>query len=357
MAGKRKKFLRKADMTREFLDATIDETKIPHREILNYVERRTHPYMETMPKGAIMLRFAQRTVDKRASITGFADRSIRIGSEEFRETLVEPFHIKNKRMFGPGDLGYSLTGDNQPQLDGVESVRATNALEMRRLNLVTEGFVAMVSASTFTYMDADTAAESNILIVIDYSEDISAIPDAGSYGGSTGDFSSATVKTLFEFRKAKAAYRGADNIDFPFNLAFINDATAGQMLQNAEIKAKYTPLQPSDPDNTGETYDGFVYDGVTFIVWHKQYVTADGTLADAIGDGYAVVTVAEDPVTGGAPMVWHSAENILNRMDASGPFFDALEEGDEPREIGVRLYDNGVPAPARKNLIRRWKLY
>lgn len=127
-------------------------------------------------------------------------------------------------------------------------------------------------------------------------------------------------------------------------------------MECPDIKAKYQPIQPSDPDKTLETYDGFVFDGITFIVWHKMYMTPAG-LQEPIGDGMAILTVGTDPMTGSAPMVWHSAENVLNRKNATEAYFDSLVQGSDPKEIGVRMYDNGIPGPARKNLIRRWRVY
>lgn len=353
MAGRdeRKTYLRAEDMTPDFLAGISEGTTVPHREILDFVERITFPYMDSKPSGAIMRRVHMTKKTRRASIVGFADRSINLRGDQIREVMIEPFHIKNKAMHKAGDAGFSLAAGGEPQLDQMTATMAVDALETARLNLVVEAFCAMVDAKQFRYVD-----DQDMIITIPYGADIADMPDAGSFPASTGDFSNANCNALVEVRGAKAAYRNQQGIDFPFALAFINPTTAGMMLKNASIKAIYQPIQPSDPDRTAETYDGFVFDGVQWIVLHKSYATPDGE-QPAIADGYAVVTVPQHPRTGRRPMQWLSCETIFNRQNAEEPYYDTLVEGNDPPEIGPRVYDNGIPAPSERGIIARWKLY
>jgi hypothetical protein len=355
--AERKRYLRREDVDQEYLANVIDEENIPHREVLDFATRVPHEFNPQLPKGSIMRRYQIVKTNGRASIVGFADRSVRIRDGEFRETLVEPFHIKNAWMYGLHDPGFQLQDGDVASIGDMDVVFATNRLEYYRTNLVVESFIAMATAGIYTYQSGEDAENSDIAIVIDYSTEITDLPDAGSYPESGTDFSDAAgVKPLVEYRRIKAGYRDAAGIDMTPNLIFVNAATAGQLLSVPDIANKYQPIQPSDPDGIPGTYDQFMFDGIRHVTWHKQYETPAG-LADPIGDGYALVTVEVDPMTGTGPFVWHSAENKLNRQDASQPRYDFLQEGGDPPEAGIRMYDNGIPAPSRRFIIRKVKLY
>lgn len=347
----RKYYLRPEDMDAEFMMGLVEGTTIPHREILDFTERKEHAAIEGKPSGAILRRVHTKKRSRRASIAGFADRSINLRDDQFREVMIEPFHIKNKSTYGPGDAGYALDAQGQATLDEADVVRAVDGLENARLNLVTEAILSMIDSKQFRYEDGQ-----DLIITLSYAADIGDLPDAGSFPASNGTFDSADAEALIETRGAKAAYRAQPGIDFPFTMAFINPTTASYMMRNKQIKAIYQPFMPSDPDRTAETYDGFVFDGVTWIILHKTYTTAQGDLP-AIADGYAVVMVPMDPKTGEKPIIWHSCQTIFNRNDASAAYYDTITEGEDPPSISPRMYDNGVPAPARRGLIARWKLY
>lgn len=356
--GERKEYLRREEISQDWLAGILEGTNVPHREVLDFVERQTHDANSQMKKGAIMRRVRMASKDKTGSIVGFASRSVALKSGQVRETMIEPFHMKNKVMFELGDPGYELGSDDQPTVGEAYLVEATDELEHARLNLMCEAFIAMCNESAFVYMDGDDEDKSDIVISIDYSNDITTLEAAGSHSGSNGAFDAPdTVKTLFEVRKMKAEYRKADGIDFPPTVAFINANTQATLLSVPDILAKYKPLSSSDPDGIPSTYEGFEYDGIKFIVWHKDYQKSGDGAQPAVADGVAIVTVEEDPTTRSKPLVWHSAENTLNRNDASGARFEALQEGDEEPDLGVKMYDNGVPAPSRRNIVRRWQMF
>ena len=353
MAGRedRKHYLTGAELTPAYLQGLSEGTTVPHREILNFVRRVSHVYNPDKPGGAITRRVNMIKKTRRASIVGFSDRSINLRSDQVREVMIEPFHIKNKSMFVAGDGGYSIDAGGAAQLDEAVVLRAVDGLETARLNLVVEAVLSMMDAKQFRYVDGQ-----DMVITIPYGAEIGDLPDAGSFPAFSGTFSAPGANALIEIRGAKMAYRVQPGIDFPFSVAFINPTTAMRMLTNTGIKAVYVPTQPSDPDNLAETYEGFMYDGVTFIILHKSYASADGE-QPAIADGYAVVTVPVHPREGGEPIEWHSCETIFNRQNAEEPYYDTIEEGTDPSSIGPRLYDNGIPAPSHRGIIARWKLF
>lgn len=352
----RKNYLLREDMDPEYLSDLIDLENIPHREVLDFVERVDHGYADQMRKGGIKRRIAKIKKTKKANIVGFASRSIRVGQGQYSEVFVEPFHIKNSMMFGPEDHGYELTDGNEPILDDVQVDRATNYLENLRVNLVVEGFLAMCGERRFMYMDGEDLDSSEHIISIDYTFEIPDLTDAGTHPGKVGDIDSADFSFLYEIRRAKAEYRKLAGNDVTFTRVFGSDTTMARIGALAEVSKAFTPLSSSDPDNRASTYEGFMFDGVEFITWHKEYALDEG-LSTPLPDGLLIATVETDAKTGTAPMIWHSAENILNRKNALNAHFDGLVTGDEIKEIGVKMYDNGIPAPSRENVLTRWRVY
>lgn len=353
----RRVYLRADQMTPEFYNNLLEGETIPHREILQYVVRKTHARMEGKPSGAILKRVNISNRKRAAAIVGFADRSIKMRSDKFREQLIEPFTMKTKYPFTVEDPEYRLDSSGRPSVDAGGAARAVASLEQGRLNRVVEAVLAMLDSRQFLYKD-----NNGLVIQIDYSLDIPNLTAAGAHSQSTGDFSDAnTVKSVYESRAMKAEYRAQAGIDFTPRIAFINPTTAGVLMLVSGVVAKYIPLSSSDPDRIPETYDAIEFDGITYIVLHKTYPAydANGQLVDlpAVEDGWAVLMPETDPATGEGPIEWHSVETTLNREDASGPYYDTIVEGEDPAEISPRMYDNGIPAPSRRGVIARWRMF
>ena len=351
---KRKEYLRAQDMGPDFYEGALDETIIPHREVLDFMARVDHEMVPNMASGAILRKIVKLPAKGRAAITGFADKSVAIGMSEAREEMVEPYHIKNWVPHNIRHPGYQPGANGgQPTLDQFAAAMGAEQLEQYRLNLVVECAISMLVNRRFTYMDGPTIDDSDFIINVNYETEIAILPAPVGDDFSNPD----TVKWRKEMRLAKSNYRALDGIDFPFTVAFVSAQTAATLMDIDSMIAPYVPLQSSDPDRFAETYDAFMVDGVTFIVWHKDYINPDGESAP-IPEGMALVTVPTDPLTGQPPIEWHSAANKLNRGDATGPYYDTKVERDgELPEIGPKLYDNGIPTPSRRNLIAQWQMY
>lgn len=353
----RRVYLVASDMDQEFFADLLEGETIPHREILQYVVRKDHAMMPGKPSGAIMRRVHIENKKRAAAIVGFADRSIKMRSDKFREQLIEPFTMKTKYPITVEDEGYTLDAAGAPSIDAGLAARALTSLEQGRLNRVVEAVLSMLDSRQFRYQDGN-----GIVLHVDYSLDIPNLPNAGAGAQSTGDFSApSTVKSVYESRNMKAAYRAQPGIDFVPRVAFINPTTAAVLMQVPGVITKYEPLSSSDPDLIPETYDVLEFDGVTYIILHKTYPAYDtsGTLVDlpAIEDGWAVLMPQIDPETGESPIEWHSVETTLNRSDATGPYYDTIVEGEDPPAILPRMYDNGIPTPSRRGVIARWRMF
>lgn len=352
----RRRFLSVEELTPAFLAGVLPEPQgAPnHREVLDFVGLRQYEWNSDFPQGAILRRHRVEPKDERAAIVGFADRSIRLGEEEFVTTLLEPFHIKNSKMHGVKSPYYRLGENaNTAEIDEAAVVRDTARLDRARLNLVVEAFLAMCNDKQFRYVSGSTDAESDLVITIPYDHEIFDLTDAGAHPDSNNALNGANPETLYEYRQMKAEYRkeyGANP-----NLIFVNSATAAKILTNADIKAQYTPLSSSDPDRIPQTYDSFMYDGIRHVVWHNTYQTAQGE-SEPVDDDYGIVTRTESAIDGGPPLRWNRAQTRLNRQDASQPYFQGLMQGDEEPDIGVRMYDNGIPTPADKGIVQKWKM-
>lgn len=349
----RKTYLSRAEITPEFLDEIAEETPPVHREVLMFAERVEHPQTEG---GKMVLRVMTTPYNKLAPIVGFADRALPIGGDSFRDTLVEPFHLKPSTEYNATTPGASKDAQGGLNVPAELIASDTMKLEAARLNSLVEMTLAMVGSKAYAYADNPDPDKATVNITVSYAQEIPDLTAAG--GGGADDFSGAAPKSLFEIQQMKTEYsRLAGNMGKAPDTVFCGPTTYATLLQSPDIKDKHQPIQPSDPDLTGNVFEGFTYGGLDFICWRHDYMTASG-LVEPLPDGITVVTRAKDPAMG-LPIRVHAMANLLNDQDASAPkfMFDGAAGIPESPQARLICYDNFVVAPAARNRLAHWRVY
>lgn len=354
----RPKYLRPEDITPDFLAGIADEAAPRNVALLNIASREAQPYNEAMPNGAMMRRAVITPADRRAAVVGYMEHGKRIADDQFVETLVEPFHLASERELTIRNPGVELGADGRLTVSA--DVLAQNVAQLTRAHtsIMVEAIASMLGYAAYSYADNPDPLKAEKVFSLSYASEITSLTDVGGHAGiSAGDFKTATAKALAEYRLMRVQYRQQSKQDPDAML--ISGTTAAVMMGVNEIKAAYTPLQSSDPDNRPGTRGAFMFDGILHIVL-EDYIMINGSLAPAIPDGYGILFYQSSDVDGRSAIRYGACANKRNGKDASAPVFglyNAGSQGDPLQKLIVSSYDNMIPFPERKGAIRKVKLY
>jgi len=337
-----RQFLRPEDISIARLMGYWDETVPTHRKILEYVEMKTHDDSE------VEMEVIVNDGNALAPITGFDDPTPMSKGMEVATQSVEPLHIKDGRPIKPGMDGYSLDPDTRELSVSTARLRSSvGGLEESRVKTHVAITLAMLDSKVFTYQN------DGKVFTIPYQNEIRDLSAPGTDYDAT-----STVDPLTETDETKEEFENYTG-QVP-NLAFISGQTAVTMRQIPDIRKTLHPQQPSDPDELAQTYNSFVYNGILWVPLRRQRDMFSGGKKQPISDGKAVFTVMEvedDEEGNGSPIAIHKAANDLNGEDAEEPVFWFEENQDDPPTGAVKLYDNGIPAPKKRNIIQHQQLY
>lgn len=332
-----KRFYAPSEIDAELLDGVVDETEPRHREMLDFVQLITHD--TTMVELQVII----NQVDDASPLAGFAERTPRNKGLEATSRFVNPYHIKDGYDFDVESdyLNVSEAGEVTISREGVAF--SADWLEQRRTNRLVEGLMAMLDAKQFTYKDEDKLIEVPYDHLIgDLAPPSTALNDAGA-------------EPYFETDTMKSNYK--DQTKQKPNLAFISDRTAAMFKKLAEVKQVYAAQQSSDPDNFGDTFEMFRFNGVLYVVMDHDYALTDGTLAPAVKYGRAIVTVDRLAENGQSPIQLHKSSTKLNHSRPERPWYDFVEESKDPPAGFTRLYDNMLPNVGKKNAVMHWQMW
>lgn len=318
-------------------DGIIDEHVDRQRQILDFTGLEEHDEQIEMDVWV-------QQADRRASITGFADRAPRVQGRKADNVIVDPFHIKNSRSFDVDDAGLRTTADGRPVIAEGSVDEATTYLENLRRNLQVGALLTALNDGVFSYENDD------IHISVPYDQYIK-----DDQTGPVTDWDQASPSPLKDLRLLKRRY--ARDVGQTPNLCFISGATGAEILDLDSIGQKYEPQQPSDPDRTAETFDRFAIEGILFVVLHREFWDGN-SLREPIPEGEGLFTVAEVQEDGGAPMRVHRLGTELNDEDPRSPKYGSKTVETEPTpEASIYLYDNMIPGFPKRDIVRRFQFY
>lgn len=333
-----KEFYAPEELTPELLDGLVDETELRPRQILSLVDPIAHDSEE------IWIDVMIQQTDRHANIVGFSDSSIATKGLETERKHVSPFHVKNYREYKVTDSKFVQRSGGNFTISAAGLRASTSYLEDLRLNLVHWAVLAMINDRQFTYQDGDT------LLTVPFTEEIGILTPPGTK-------LDAANAALGETNAMKSEYfRKTGQVP---NVGIMSSATGRKFADIDEVKAAYVALQSRDPENSGQLFERFTWNGITWIMLHEQYPDLDGGLRDPIDSGRIVITVDNvidpDPDAAGSPFKLHRAATPLNGEDSSGPFYDVFEVSKDPESWGHRLYDNFIPGVAKRNVVMHWE--
>lgn len=328
-------FLTPEELTPEFFNGAVDETVTRHDAILEEVELRQHD------DTAIEQRVIVQQSDRQASIVGSVDRFPRVRGDKVETMRISPFHIKNAKTFDEADDELALDANQSPMLtpDGVSN--SVQYLERLRRNLVVNAILSAATTKAFSYSSGD------ITIQLDFSDQVIDLTDPGT------DWDQSSVNPydeqntfIDEFFKATGQRP---------TRVFVSGKTANTLRLVDEIAKTYQMQAPRDPEV--DTWDGFDFDSMAYNILRKQRLKSDGSLTDAIPEGYGIVTVDTVDETGGSPLLWHRART-KRQTDTSGPLYRSWQDGsDEVAAMSIGMQDNGIPGFAKRSIVMLYKFY
>lgn len=358
MGTPRTKYLRPEEITPAFLAGMANEAAPRNIALLNLATREAKPYNEAMPEGGAMRKAIITPADRRASVVAFGEHGKRIGDDKYVMTLVEPFHLATEKELDLRNPGVEMASDGS--LTATNEAVAYAVMELGRAHTTSmvEALASMLGYSSYAYTDNPDPLKAEKQFNLSWSDEILALPAVGSYGAlSSGTFSSVDASALAEYRMMRAEYRKAINEEPTMML--ISSVTAAYMGKVKEIKAAYTPLSSSDPDNRAGTRGSFMFDGILHVVL-ADYIWRNGALVPAIPDGVGILCYQSASDDGGSAIRYLSCANKRNGKDGSAPVFGQYVAGaarDPLSKLIISSYDNIIPTPHKKGAIQRVQLY
>lgn len=333
-----KEFYTPEEITPEMLVGMVDETELRPKRILDFVDLIEHD-SEKIERDI----FVQQS-DQFASIVGFSDSPIRTEGMIAERKSISPFHMKNYTEFDETNSKLMDVSGDSVAISSAGLAASTKSLESKRKNLQHWAVLAMINDREFSYQDDDLS------ITIPYTDEVGVLTAPGTKLDTLGAATAETDLMKTEYYRL--------NRQIP-TLAFMSAATAAKFKAIADVKASFVPLQSSDPDLTASMFEGFLWNGIQWVILHEQYPILDGTLKDAIDSGRIIMTVENvddpNPEASGSPFKLHRASNNLNRNDTSGPRYSMFKVSEKPIKWGHDMYDNMIPGTAKRNAVMHWE--
>lgn len=287
--------------------------------------------------------------DRFAPLVGFTDPTILFKDLEVDTQRVSPFHMRAGHPFDIRSKFVSKQG-GQYMISAAGMAWAMEQLERARLNRYVHAILSMINDRQFTYVDDPDDPQKTI--TVPYTADVGTLDDPSSDIG-------AGYKPYKESDLAKAAYYDLTG-QVP-TVALLSGKTAAEHKEVTGVTETIQPQAPRDValagDTAGASWEEYDFNGIRHIVMHDKYPTADGTLKDAVDEGYIVYMAATLAADGSPMLKMHKARNIENEFDASSPFYEMLQISNDTWKAAEKFYDNMIPGIGRRNGVVKQKLY